>query len=54
VTRPDLPDDIDPLGVPTPDGGRQAFVLLVGLVIALLGLIFTLGWVVYYHLTAAG
>ena len=52
VTRPELPDGVDPLGVPRPDGGQQAFVLLLAALFALLGLIVTLGWVVFHHLTA--
>jgi hypothetical protein len=55
MTQPDLPEGIDPLGVPREGGGRQAFVLLLAVVVALLGLVFTLGWVVYHHLaTSAG
>jgi len=50
---PDLPDGIDPLGVPTEAGGRQAFVVLLAVVVALLGLTFTLGWVVYHHLSGS-
>ncbi len=48
---PDLPDGIDPLGVPRAGGGHQAFVLLLAVVFALLGLAFTVGWVVFHHLT---
>jgi hypothetical protein len=51
VTRSDLPDGVDPLGVPREGGGRQAFVLLLAVVVALLALSFTLGWVVFHHLT---
>ncbi len=54
MTRPELPDGIDPLGVPRPGGGHQAFVLLLAVVVALLGLIFTLGWVVFHHLVGSG
>ncbi len=50
MSHPELPDGVDPYGVPREGGGRQAFVLLLAVVIALLGLIFTLGWVVYHHL----
>ena len=52
MTPRDLPDGVDPLGVPREGGGREAFVLLLAVVVALLGLTFTLGWVVYHHLTA--
>ena len=50
-SSPDLPDGVDPFGVPSERGGRQAFILLLAVVIALLGLTFTLGWVVFHHLT---
>jgi hypothetical protein len=50
VSHSDLPDGVDPLGVPREGGGRQAFVLLLATVVALLALAFTLGWVVYHHL----
>ncbi|MDP9317619.1 MAG: hypothetical protein M3O94_00815 [Actinomycetota bacterium] len=52
MMHPELPDGIDPLGVPSEEGGRRAFILLLAVVIALLGLTFTLGWVVFHHLTA--
>lgn len=54
MTLPPLPEGIDPLGVPTEEGGRQAFVLLLAVVVALLGLTFTLGWVVFHHLVGNG
>jgi hypothetical protein len=50
---PELPDGIDPFGVPGPDTGRRAFIVLLGVVVALLALCFTLGWVVFHHLTAS-
>lgn len=50
---PNPPDGVDPTGVPTERGGRQAFILLLALAVALLGLTFTLGWVVYHHLTVS-
>lgn len=50
MSQPPLPEGVDPVGVPRERGGHQAFVLLLAGVIALLGLIFTLGWVVYHHL----
>jgi hypothetical protein len=51
-TRPgnDLPEDIDPLGVPSRRTGDDTFVLLLAVTVALLGLIFTLGWIVYHQL----
>lgn len=51
MTGPELPDGIDPVGVPSDRGGHQAFVLLLAVVVALLGLAFTLGWVVFHQLT---
>ena len=48
-----LPDGIRPLGVPTARSGHQAFVLAAAAVVALLALIFTLGWVVFHQLTPA-
>lgn len=51
MSRRDLPDGIDPVGVPTESEGREVFVLLLALSVALLGLVFTLGWVVFHHLT---
>lgn len=50
--RPDLPDGIDPLGVPRERGGHEAFVLVAAVTVALLALIFTLGWIVFHHLVA--
>ncbi len=50
--RPDLPDDIDPTGVPCDGGGQEVFVMLVGILVGLLALIVTLGWVVLHHLQA--
>lgn len=49
----DLPDGLDPIGVPAPDAGHRVFVLLLAAIVALLGLIFTLGWVVFHHLTTS-
>ncbi len=53
LRRDDLPEGIDPLGVPGRDSGRDAFVLLLAVTGALLALIFTLGWVVYHHLVVS-
>lgn len=44
------PEGIDPLGVPRPGGGHEALILLLAAGAAVLGLIFTLCWVVYHHL----
>jgi hypothetical protein len=46
-----VPFGIDPEGVLPPRGGRDAFILFLAATIALLALIFTLGWVVYHQLT---
>ncbi len=48
--RPDLPDGVDPLGVPSDQGGHDAFIVTLAVVVALLALTFTLGWVVYHRL----
>lgn len=47
-----LPPGIDPLGVPTASEGREAFVMTLAIVVALLGLCLTLGWVVLYRLSS--
>jgi hypothetical protein len=49
-SRPDLPEGLSPLGVPGEGDGHHGFVLALAAVVALLGLIFTLGWVVYHHI----
>lgn len=46
----DIPDGVDARGVLPERGGRDAFILGVAITIALLGLIFTLGWIVYHRL----
>lgn len=48
----DLPDGVDPLGVPRRDTGRNAFIVTAAVLVATLALIFTLGWVVFHQLTA--
>ncbi len=50
--RTDLPDGIDPRGVPREGGGHEAFVVALALVVALLALCFTLGWIVYHRLVS--
>lgn len=50
--HPGPPDDIDPLGVPREGGAHDAFVMTAAIVVALLALTFTLGWIVYHQLTA--
>lgn len=47
----DLPEGVDPLGVPRPDTGRNAFIVAAAVVLATLALIFTLGWIVYHQLS---
>ena len=49
--RPDLPDGVQPLGVPDDTGVRNAFVWVTAAVVALLALIFTLGWIVFHQLS---
>jgi len=46
----DPPDGIDPAGLPSEDAGRNAFILTVAVTVALLALIFTLGWIVYHQI----
>jgi len=46
----DLPDGVDSTGVPSEDAGRNAFILTVAVTVALLALIFTLGWIVYHQI----
>ncbi|MFY9914836.1 MAG: hypothetical protein WAK18_09230 [Nocardioidaceae bacterium] len=46
----DLPDGVDPSGVPTSRSEHQGFVLAAAIVVALLALIFTLSWIVYHQL----
>jgi len=48
--RSDLPGGIDPRGVPRPGGGHDTFVVTAAVVVALLALAFTLGWIVYHQL----
>jgi hypothetical protein len=45
-----VPAGIDPHGVPREGSGRDAFVMTLGLCVALLGLVFTLGYAVYHNL----
>lgn len=55
MNRPEPPPDgVDPFGLPRAGGGHDVFILLLAVSVAVLGLIFTLGWVVYHHLTAGG
>jgi hypothetical protein len=48
-----LPDGVLPIGVPTERSGHNAFVLAGAATVALLGLIFTLAWVVFNQLSPA-
>lgn len=50
ATRSGLPDGVDPLGVPRPGGAHDAFVITAAVVVALLALAFTLGWIVYHQI----
>lgn len=49
-----LPDGIDPLGLPTPRSQQEALVIALAAVIALLGLCFTVSWIVFNHLQTGG
>lgn len=49
-SQPELPDGVDPLGVPHEGGAHDTFVITAALVVALLALAFTLGWIVYHQL----
>lgn len=51
---PSRPEGIDPVGVPTERSEREAFVMTLAAVIALLGLCFTLGWIVFNQLQTGG
>jgi hypothetical protein len=46
-----VPDGIDPTGVPTSRSAREAFIVTAALLVAVLALVFTLGWVVYNQIT---
>ena len=48
--RDDLPPGIDPLGAPREGSERDAFVMLVAIVLALCGVILTLAFVVGHRL----
>jgi hypothetical protein len=48
--RDDVPPGINPYGVPRKGSGRDAFVMTLAVCVALLGLIFTLGYVVFHNL----
>ena len=41
------PGDIDPTGVPGERSDREGLILAAGLLVAVLALVFTLGWVVF-------
>ncbi len=47
VNDGERPDGIDPRGVPTPQSEREAFVIALAAVVALLGLCFTVGYIVF-------
>lgn len=48
--RDDLPPGIDPLGAPREGSERDAFVMLLAIVLSLCGVIVTLAFVVAYRL----
>ena len=45
-------DDVDPTGIPRDGSGPERFVMLVGLLVALLALIVSLGWIVFNRLVS--
>jgi len=47
-------DGVDPLGVPTPRSEREALVIALAAVIALLGLCFTVGYIVFNQVQTGG
>lgn len=47
-----LPARVDPRGVPGEHSGREAFLVVLAVVLALLALTFTLGWIVFHRLTS--
>ena len=50
--RDDVPEGFDPLGVPRAQAGRDALIMVSALIAALLGLILTVAWIVYYHVSS--
>ncbi len=47
------PDGVDPRGVPGDRSGREGLILAAALLAAVLGLVVTLGWVVFHRITGA-
>lgn len=50
--NPDLPEGIEPTGVPGPDADHNSFVLALAALVAVLALCFTVGWIAYHQLTS--
>jgi hypothetical protein len=48
--RDDVPEGFDPLGVPRAGAGRDTLLIVSALVAALVAVIVTVGFIVYYHL----
>lgn len=44
--------DVDTTGIPRAGSGPERFIMLVGLLVALLALIVSLGWIVFNRLVA--
>jgi len=44
--------DVDSTGIPQPGSGPERFIMLVGLLVALLALIVSLGWIAFNRLLA--
>jgi hypothetical protein len=45
----DLPDGVDPLGVPTDDADYRSFVIALAVMAICLVLCTTVGWIAYHH-----
>jgi flagellar biogenesis protein FliO len=45
-------NDVDPTGIPRAGSGPERFIMLVGLLVAVLALIVSLGWIVFNRLVA--
>ena len=53
ASRPSNPmNDVDPTGIPRAGSGPERFIMLVGLLVAVLALIVSLGWIVFNRLVA--
>lgn len=48
-TSSDPPAEVEPTGVPGERAGREGLILTAALLVAVLALVFTLGWIVYHQ-----